>query len=75
MLAAHRADVGRRTARCDDCKQWSDGELQMFNPQRAPEQDILAKELDVTMALCSYKRAIDIDGRQLAFFSHNGPAN
>jgi cytochrome P450 len=31
--------LGVDTARCDDFKQWSDGKLQMFNPQRTPEQE------------------------------------
>jgi hypothetical protein len=67
--------LGVDTARCDAFKQWSDGKLQMFNPQRTPEQDVLAKELDVTMALCGYKRVIDIDREAVGIFSHNGPAN
>lgn len=37
--------------------------------------DILAKELDVTMALCGYRRVIDIDREAVGVFSHNGPAN
>lgn len=37
--------------------------------------DILAKELDVTMALCGYRRVIDIDREAIGIFSHNGPAN
>jgi cytochrome P450 len=33
--------LGVDTARCDDFKQWSDGKLQMFNPQRTPEQEAI----------------------------------
>ena len=33
--------LGVDTARCDDFKQWSDGKLQMFNPQRTPEQEAM----------------------------------
>jgi cytochrome P450 len=31
--------LGVDTARCHDFKQWSDGKMQMFNPQRTPEQE------------------------------------
>src|SRR3954451_20783692 len=37
--------------------------------------DLLAKELDVTMALCGYKRVKDIDRQAVGMFSHNGPAS
>ena len=37
--------------------------------------DLLAKELDVTMALCGYKRVKDIDREAVGMFSHNGPAS
>ncbi|MBR0911761.1 cytochrome P450 [Bradyrhizobium japonicum] len=33
--------LGVDIARCDDFKQWSDGKLQMFNPQRTPEQEAI----------------------------------
>jgi cytochrome P450 len=33
--------LGVDTVRCDDFKQWSDGKLQMFNPQRTPEQEAI----------------------------------
>jgi L-lactate dehydrogenase (cytochrome) len=36
--------------------------------------DVLAKELDVTMALCGYKRVVDIDREAVGLFNHNGPA-
>jgi L-lactate dehydrogenase (cytochrome) len=35
--------------------------------------DVLAKELDVTMALCGYKRVVDIDREAVGIFNHNGP--
>jgi L-lactate dehydrogenase (cytochrome) len=35
--------------------------------------DILAKELDVTMALCGYKRVIDVDRHAVGCFSHGQP--
>ena len=34
--------------------------------------DILANELDVTMALCGYKRVVDIDREAVGRFNHNG---
>ena len=37
--------------------------------------DILAKELDVTVALCGYRRVSDIDREAVGIFSHNGPAS
>jgi L-lactate dehydrogenase (cytochrome) len=35
--------------------------------------DILAKELDVTMALCGYKRVVDVDRHAVERFSHGQP--
>jgi hypothetical protein len=53
--AGHRADVGVDTARCDDFKGWSDGKLQMFNPQRTPEQEAILASCNA--ALTSYPAA------------------
>src|ERR1700755_1907119 len=33
--------LGVDTARCRDFKRWSDGKMQMFNPQRTPEQEAI----------------------------------
>jgi cytochrome P450 len=33
--------LGVDTARCHDFKQWSDGKILMFNPQRTPEQEVI----------------------------------
>lgn len=44
--------LGVDTARCDDFKQWSDGKLQMFNPQRTPEQEAILASCNA--ALTSY---------------------
>ena len=33
--------LGVDTTHCHDFKQWSDGKMQMFNPQRTPEQEAI----------------------------------
>jgi hypothetical protein len=38
--------LGVETARCQDFKQWSEGKIQMYNPQRTPEQQ-------ATLASCN----------------------
>jgi cytochrome P450 len=44
--------LGVDTARCHDFKQWSEGKMQMFNPQRTPEQAAILASCDA--ALNSY---------------------
>lgn len=42
--------LGVDTARCRDFKQWSDGKMQMFNPQRTPEQEAILASSDTALA-------------------------
>src|SRR5215510_13104979 len=42
--------LGVDTARCHDFKRWSDGKMQMFNPQRSPEQDSILASCDAALA-------------------------
>jgi cytochrome P450 len=41
--------LGVDTARCHDLKRWSEGKLQMFNPQRTPEQEITLASCDAAL--------------------------
>lgn len=41
--------LGVDTARGDDFKQWSDGKLQMFNPQRTPEQEAILASCNASL--------------------------
>jgi cytochrome P450 len=41
--------LGVDTARCRDFKQWSDGKMQMFNPQRTPEQAAILASCDAAL--------------------------
>jgi cytochrome P450 len=41
---------GVNTARRHDFKQWSEGKMQMFNPQRTPEQAAILASCDATLA-------------------------
>jgi cytochrome P450 len=42
--------LGVDTARCDDFKRWSDGKLQMFNPQRTPEQEAILASCNAALS-------------------------
>jgi cytochrome P450 len=42
--------LGVDAARCRDFKQWSDGKMQMFNPQRTPEQETILASCDAALA-------------------------
>jgi cytochrome P450 len=42
--------LGVDTARCRDFKRWSDGKMQMFNPQRTPEQESILASCDTALA-------------------------
>jgi cytochrome P450 len=41
--------LGVETARCHDFKQWSDGKMQMFNPQPTPEQEATLASCDAAL--------------------------
>ena len=41
--------LGVDTARRDDFKQWSDGKLQMFNPHRTPEQEVILESCNAAL--------------------------
>ncbi|WP_024515535.1 cytochrome P450 [Bradyrhizobium sp. Tv2a-2] len=41
--------LGVDTARCHDFKQWSDGKMLMFNPQRTPEQEAVLASCDAAL--------------------------
>lgn len=41
--------LGVDTARCRDFKQWSDGKMHMFNPQRLPEQEAILASSDTAL--------------------------
>src|ERR1700759_4200533 len=42
--------LGVDTARSPDFKQWSDGKMQMFNPQRTPEQESILASCDAALS-------------------------
>jgi cytochrome P450 len=42
--------LGVDTARCRDFKRWSEGKIQMFNPQRTPEQEAIRASCDAALA-------------------------
>src|SRR6201986_1532261 len=42
--------LGVDTARSPDFKQWSDGKMQMFNPQRTPEQESILASCNAALA-------------------------
>jgi len=49
--------LGVDTARCDDFKQWSDNKMQMFNPQRTPEQEAILASCNAALT-CYFTEVI-----------------